>query len=321
MPANHPGPPPPGAFQGGPPQTTLPPNVVFRPTVLPSVGQPPPSFASRPPLAGIVPHFVGGPGIQSPPGALPSAPGPRAGPPGPFSSSTGPLVPPSGVSSSASNGPPALGPGTMQSGPRFLPPSNTMRPPAGAPATAILSSGTPPQPPRMRRPFGSLPASTTSVTAQPTPSFRGSTQNVAPSSSSSSFASPVQAMPPPTGAPYGMQTWQMQPHQGKYASHKCDCTSKVAPLSVVPGSMQPSLMFGMMSSHSNQAEAAITPSMGHIGSALTGQSKVASSQIPPPIPNSAVILHELVKAIKPTPLRLPPVTTLFGTLEIAAHST
>ncbi|MCD7447266.1 hypothetical protein HAX54_026385 [Datura stramonium] len=293
-PANHPGPPPPGAFQRGPPQTTLPPNVVSRPTGVPSVSQPPPPFVSRPPPAGIVPHSVGAPGIQPPPGALPSAPGLHASPPGPFAASAGALVPPLGVSSSAGNGPPALGPGTMQGGPRFPPPSNTMRPPSGAPPSAMLSSGTLSQPPRRHPPFGSPPASTTSVTAQPPPPFLGSTQNVPPSLSSSAFASPVHPMPPPMGAPYGMQTWQMQPHQ-------------VDPPSSVPGSMQPPMMFGMTSQHSNQAEATITPSMGHAGSALTGQSKVDSSQIPRPIPNSAVILHETRQGNKANPP--PPATS------------
>ncbi|KAG5607927.1 hypothetical protein H5410_029419 [Solanum commersonii] len=289
LPANRPGPPPPGAFQRGPPQTTLPQNVVSRPTV-PPVGQAPPSFASRPPPAGAVLHSVCSPAIRPPPGAFPSAPDPRAGPPGPFAASTGLLVSPSGVSSSASNGPPAFGPGTMQSGPHFPPPS---RPPAGAPLSVMLSSGTPSQPPRMHPSFGSPPSSSTSVTAQPPPPFLGSTQNVPPSSSSSTFAPPVQAMPPPMVAPYGMQTWQTQPHQ-------------VAPLSAVPGSMQPPMMFGMTSLHSNQAEAAINPSMGHAGSALTGQSNFDSSQIPRPIPNSAVILHETRQGNKANP---PPPAT------------
>ncbi|XP_069154717.1 protein transport protein SEC24 B-like [Solanum lycopersicum] len=80
LPANRPGPPPPGAFQRGPQQTTLPSNVVSRPTIPPSVGQAPPSFASRPPPAGAVLHSVGSPAIRPPPGALPSASGPRAGP-------------------------------------------------------------------------------------------------------------------------------------------------------------------------------------------------------------------------------------------------
>lgn len=47
----------------------------------------------------------------------------------------------------------------------------------------------------------------------------------------------------------------------------------------------------MMPPLSNQAEAAITPSMGYAGSALTGQSNIDSDQVPRPIPNSAVILH------------------------------
>ncbi|XP_015074581.1 protein transport protein Sec24-like CEF isoform X2 [Solanum pennellii] len=290
MPANRPGPPPPGAFQRGPPQTTLPSNLVSRPTISPSVGQAPPSFASRPPPAGAVLHSAGSPAIRPPPGALHSAPGPRAGPPGPFAASTGLFVPPSGVSSSASNGPPAFGPGTMQSGSRFPPPS---RPPDGAPLS-MLSSGTPSQPPRMHPSFESPPSSTTSVTAQPPPPFLGSTQNVPPSSSSSTFAPQVQAMPPPMVAPYGMQTLQTQPHQ-------------VAPLSVVPGPMQPRMMFGMASLHSNQAEAAITPSMGHAGSAFAGQSNFDSSQIPRPIPNSAVILHETRQGNKANPP--PPATS------------
>lgn len=72
--------------------------------------------------------------------------------------------------------------------------------------------------------------------------------------------------------------------------------------------MQPRMMFGMASLHSNQAEAAITPSMGHAGSAFAGQSNFDSSQIPRPISNSAVILHETRQGNKANP---PPVNYFF----------
>ncbi|CAN4098171.1 unnamed protein product [Withania somnifera] len=209
---SRPGPPPPGVFPRGP----APPSGPPRTGLPPPVAQSAPPFASRPPPPGVMPPSMGG--AAPPSGSLPSALGPRPGPPGPFSSSpltTGPAVPPpSSISSSVSNGPLSGGPGMMQGGARFPPPSNTMRPPFGAPPPAMVSHGASSQPSGMRSPFGSSSSvSTTPVTAQPPPPFSGSFQNLPPPSGSSPFAAPVQAMPPPMGAPYGTRSWQVPPHQ------------------------------------------------------------------------------------------------------------
>uniref|UniRef100_A0A1S4BW20 Protein transport protein Sec24-like At4g32640 n=1 Tax=Nicotiana tabacum TaxID=4097 RepID=A0A1S4BW20_TOBAC len=288
---SRPGPPPPGVFprgpSGGPPHTGLPPNVASRPTGPPHVAQSAPPFASRPPPPGAMPPSIGG---TAPPSAL----GPRPGPPGPFASSpltTGLAVPPpSSISSSVSNGPPAGGPGMMQGGGRFPPPSNTMRPPFGASPPAMVSSGTPSQPPSMRSPFGGPSSvSTSPVTTQPPAPFSGSLQNVPPPSGSSPFAAPGQGMPPPMGALYGTQSWQMPPHQGP-------------PPSAIPGSMQPPSMYGMAPPLPNQAVASITPSIGH-----TSPSKVDPNQIPRPIPNASVVLHETRQGNQANPP--PPATS------------
>ncbi|XP_019239290.1 PREDICTED: protein transport protein Sec24-like At4g32640 [Nicotiana attenuata] len=285
---SRPGPPPPGVFprgpSGGPPHTGLPPNVASRPTGPPHVAQSAPPFASRPPPPGAMPPSIGG---TAPPSAL----GPRPGPPGPFASSpltTGSAVPPpSSISSSVSNGPPAGGPGMMQGGARFPPPSNTMRPPFGASPPAMVSSGTPSQPPSMRSPFGG-PSSVSTAPVAPAP-FSGSLQNGPPPSGPSPFAAPGQGMPPPMGAPYGTQSWQMPPHQGP-------------PPSAIPGSMQPPSMYGMAPPLPNQAVASITPSIGH-----TSPSKVDPNQIPRPIPNASVVLHETRQGNQANPP--PPATS------------
>ncbi|XP_006352770.1 protein transport protein Sec24-like CEF [Solanum tuberosum] len=285
-PVSRPGPPPPGVFPRGPAPPSGPPHTGLPPPVAQSV----PPFASRPPPPGVMPPSMGG--APPPPGSLPSALGPRPGPPGPFSSSpltTGPAVlPPSSISSSVSNGPPAGGPGMMQGGGRFPPPSNTMRPPFGAPPPAMVSPGASSQPSGMRSPFGSSSSvSATPVTAQPPPPFSGSFQNMPPPSGSSPFAAPVQPMPPPMGAPYGTQSWQ--PHQG-------------APPSAIPGSMQPPSMYGMAPPLPNQAVASITSSIGH-----SSPSKVDPNQIPRPIPNTSVVLHETRQGNQANPP--PPATS------------
>ncbi|KAM3373711.1 hypothetical protein P3S68_012425 [Capsicum galapagoense] len=292
-PVSRPGPPPPGVFPRGPASPSGPPQTGLSPPVAQSV----PTFASRPPPPGVMPPSMGG--APPPPGSLPSGLGPRPGPPGPFSSSpltTGPAVPPpSSISSSVSNGPLLGGPGMMQGGARFPPPSNAMRPPFGAPPSAMVSPGASSQPSGMRSPFGSSSSvSTTPVTAQPPPPFSGSFQNVPPPPGSSPFAAPSQAMPPPMGAPhmgapYGTQSWQLPPHQG-------------APPSAIPGSMQPPSMYGMAPPLPNQAVASITSSIGH-----SIPSKVDPNQIPRPIPNASVVLHETRQGNQANPP--PPATS------------
>ncbi|PHT46959.1 hypothetical protein CQW23_16117 [Capsicum baccatum] len=298
-PVSRPGPLSPGVFPrgpappGGPPHNGLP----------PSVAQSVPPFASRPPPPGVMPPSMGG--APPSPGSSPFGLGSRPGPPDSFSSSpltTGPAVPPpSSISSLVSNGPPSGGPGMMQGGARIPPPSNAMRPPFGAPPPAMVSPGASSQPSRMRSPFGSSSSvSTTPVTAQPPPPFSGSFQNVPPPPGSSPFAAPSQAMPPPMGAPpigapYGTQSWQLPPHQG-------------APPSALPGSMKPPSMYGMAPPLSNQAVASITSSIGH-----SSPSKVDPNQIPHPIPNASVVLHETRQGNQANPPPIPRTVDLLTT--------
>ncbi|XP_031111153.1 protein transport protein Sec24-like At4g32640 [Ipomoea triloba] len=271
-PVGRPGPPPPGVLPRGMtppgvvPQNAMPPNAAIRPTG-PPMGQTPPPFAARPP-PGSLPSSIGGPSVPPPPGTLPSStPGPQQGPfmASPFAS--GSIAPPSSMPTASSNGPPMLGSGPMQSGPRFPPASGMVRPPVGAPPSAMMSSGTPSQFPSMRSPFGSPPP-TAPVTSQPPIPF-----SAPPPSVPSPFAAPVQGTTPPS--PYSMHTLQTQSHQ-------------VAP----PGSMQPPRMYGIPPPLQSQSVASIAPPLSHTGASVTGPSKIDPNQIPRPIPGSSVILHE-----------------------------
>ncbi|KAF3614043.1 putative 40S ribosomal protein S24-1-like [Capsicum annuum] len=327
-PVSRPGPLPPGVFPrgpappGGPPHNGLP----------PSVAQSVPPFASRPPPPGVMPPSMGG--VPPSPGSSPFGLGSRPGPPDSFSSSpltTGPAVPPpSSISSSVSNGPPSGGPGMMQGGARIPPPSNAMRPPFGAPPPAMVSPGASSQPSRMRSPFGSSSCvSTTPVTAQPPPPFSGSFQNVPPPPGFSPFAAPSQAMPPPMGAPpmgtphmgappigapYGTQSWwntvvaTATPSGDLFMPILLYLFCKGAPPSALPGSMQPPSMYGMAPPLSNQAVASITSSIGH-----SSPSKVDPNQIPRPIPNASVVLHETRQCNQANPPPIPRTVDLLTT--------
>lgn len=207
---SRPGPPPSGAFlrgpvpPGGPPQSTLPSNAaVHRPTGPPPVNQLTPPFVSRPLLPGALPPPVAGSTVLPPPGTVPSSGlGPRPGSP-----TTGPAFPPSSSAGLTSNGPPAFG-----SGSRIPPTGSTPRPPIGGPPLTMMSSA-PLQPPGMRLPFGG-PASTASPgIAQPVPPFVAASQHIQPPPGSSTFSSPAQGMPLPSGSPYAPQSWPMQPGQ------------------------------------------------------------------------------------------------------------
>lgn len=55
----------------------------------------------------------------------------------------------------------------------------------------------------------------------------------------------------------------------------------------------PPRMFGMPPPVHSQSLASMPPAMGgHMGAAVTGQSKIDPNQIPRPIPSSSVVLHE-----------------------------
>ncbi|KAL3513696.1 hypothetical protein ACH5RR_026413 [Cinchona calisaya] len=277
-PVSRPGLPPPGVLPrgpvppSGPPQSILPSNVgVSRPTGPPPVTQPPPPFASRPLPPGDVPPIAGS-AVPPPPGA--SGQGHRPGP-----LTTGPAFPPSNTAGLSSNGQPAFGSGPVQVS-RAPPIGPAPRFPVAGPPQTMLSSAL--QPPSMRPPFGSPPATASAGMAQPAPPFMVAPPNVLPPSGSSTFSAQGQVMPPPSGSPFATQTWQMQP-------------GLVAPPPPIPGSVQPPRIYGMpppVNPVLGQSMASMPPGLSHTGSAVTGQSKIDPNQIPRPIPDSAVILHE-----------------------------
>lgn len=72
------------------------------------------------------------------------------------------------------------------------------------------------------------------------------------------------------------------------------------------GSSQPPRMFGMPPPVLSQSLSSMPPAMGgHMGAAVTGQSKIDPNQIPRPIPSSAVVLHETRQGNQANP---PPVS-------------
>ncbi|KAJ0582740.1 hypothetical protein HanHA300_Chr04g0155421 [Helianthus annuus] len=206
---------------------------------------------------------------------------------GPFPSSTtstrpGPFaglpVPPQNVGGGGgpvSNGPPMFGPGGMQGGPQYPP-----RPSAGPQHS----------PPTMSSPAGPF-------TGQPTP-YSGSLPDQPPRGPPA-FSAQSPGMPPPQASLFGAQAqpWQMQPRQN-------------VPPPPILGSGQPPRMFGMQPPLPNQQSmATISPAMGAGGSAVTGPSKIDPNQIPQPIPNPSVLLHETRQGNQANPP--PPATSEF----------
>ncbi|KAJ0798067.1 putative Zinc finger, Sec23/Sec24-type, sec23/Sec24, trunk domain, sec23/Sec24, helical [Helianthus annuus] len=175
----------------------------------------------------------------------------------------------------ASNGPPMFGPGGMQGGPQYPP-----RP----------SAGPQPSPPIMSSPAGPF-------TGQPTP-YSGSLPDQPPRGPPA-FSAQSPGMPPPQASLFGAQAqpWQMQPRQN-------------VPPPPILGSGQPPRMFGMQPPLPNQQSMAkISPAMGAGGSAVTGPSNIDPNQIPRPIPNPSVLLHETRQGNQANPP--PPATSEF----------
>ncbi|KAI3772802.1 hypothetical protein L6452_03996 [Arctium lappa] len=293
---SRPGPPPPGVVPRdavppptGPPQGTLPPFMASNRGIGgggPPGSNLPPPFASRPMGSGPLPSST----MSAPIGH----PGPR---PGPFASSpltTGPSVPPP-ISGGGplSNGPPSFGPGGMQGGPQY--PSAGVRP--------RPSAGPPPSPPTMSSPMGPFSGQTThSLPGSPPDHPPRGAMPLAPSFSAPQrgppiFSAQAQGMPQRQASPFGAQPWQMQSGQN-------------VPPPPMSGSAQPPRMFGMPPPLPNQqAMATISPAMGAGGAAVTGPSKIDPNQIPRPIPNSSVLLHETRQGNQANPP--PPATSEF----------
>ncbi|KAM7475291.1 hypothetical protein LguiB_022534 [Lonicera macranthoides] len=299
FPVSRPGPPPPGVIPrggvppGGPPPGTLPPNAATNRPAGPPPGTQPPPFGSRPMPPRSLPSSMGGPVAPQHPGAFPSSV--QAGPPpgsrpGPFASSS-PLttgqVPQQNTQGPFSNGQPAFTSGPMQGGPRFPSGGITSHPPPPPMSAAPL------QAPSMRSFLGSPSGSSSPGPAQPVPPFSAPPQGQPPSGSSP-FSAPGHGIPP-SGSPYGgPQTWQMPPRQ-------------VVPPPFPGSAQQPPRMFGMPPPPPDQSSAAISPAMGHMGSGVTGPSKIDPNQIPRPIPSSSVILHETRQGNQANPP--PPATS------------
>lgn len=270
-----------GPSRPGPP----PPGVVPRGAVPPPTGPPqgalPPFMASnRPPGSNPPPPFASRPMTSGP---LPSST--MSSRPGPFASSplsTGMPVPPLG-GGPPSNGPPAFGPGGMQGGGPLFPPSGVRPRP---------TSGPPPSLPTMGGPFS---GQTTQTPGSPPDYQQRGPGSLAPPPF---LAAQSQRGPPtfsaqgqPQVSPFGAQPWQMQP----------------PPMS---GSVQPPRMFGMPPPLPNQQSlATISPAMGAGVGAVTGPSKIDPNQIPRPIPNSSVLIHETRQGNQANPP--PPATSEF----------
>ncbi|KAL8208448.1 hypothetical protein R6Q57_007860 [Mikania cordata] len=280
-----PGPPPPGVVpRGAMPPSTGPPQGALPPFMGPNRGPvgggppggvPPPPFASRPMASGPFPA------------PTTSVPGPR---PGPFAGSQ---VPPPNVGSGmASNGPPMFGPGGMQGGTQFPLAGVRQRP----------SAGPPPSPPTMSSPASPFSGQTTSSSGSlPDYPPRGPASLAPPFSAPQrgppTFSAQAQGMPQPQVSPFGAQPWQTQSRQN-------------VPPPPIPGSGQPPRMYGMQPPLPNQQSmATISPTMGAGGTAVTGPSKIDPNQIPRPIPNTSVLLHETRQGNQANPP--PPATSEF----------
>ncbi|XP_076886788.1 protein transport protein SEC24 C-like [Bidens hawaiensis] len=282
--AMRPGPPPPGVVPRGvvppatgPPQGALPPFVAPNRGNAPAGGggppggNPPPPFASRP--------MASGPGPLSS-----SAPG-GPGPPGP---------PPNVGGGMVSNGPPMFGqggPGGVQGGPQF-PPGGVRPRPSAVPS---------PAPPNMASPAGPFSGQPAPFSGGPPEQPPRGPASLAPPFSAPprgppSFSTQAQGMSPQV-SPFGAQPWQAQSRQN-------------VPPPLIPGAGQLPRMYGMPPPLPNQqAMATISPAMGAGGTAVTGPSKIDPNQIPRPIPNTSVVLHETRQANQANPP--PPATSEF----------
>ncbi|KAI3694411.1 hypothetical protein L1987_77376 [Smallanthus sonchifolius] len=281
--ASRPGPPPPGAVpRGAVPPPTGAPQGALPPFMAPNRGP----GGGGPPGGNPPPPFSSGPMAPGPfPSSTTSIPGPR---PGPF---VGPSVPPPNVGGGGmvSNGPPMYGPGGMQGGPQFPSAGVRQRP----------SAGPPPSPPTMSSPVSPFSGQTTPFSGilpdhpprGPAPPF------AAPQRGPPTFSAQAQGLPQPQASPFGAQPWQAQSRQN-------------VPPPPIPGSGQPPRMFGMQPPLPNQQlMATISPTMGAGGSAVAGPSKIDPNQIPRPIPNTSVLLHETRQGNQANPP--PPATSEF----------
>ncbi|GKB82510.1 transport protein Sec24-like protein, partial [Tanacetum coccineum] len=146
--------------------------------------------------------------------------------------------------------------------------------------------------PGQASPFGSSPDN------QP----RGPPPSIAPPFSGLPRGPPFSAQgqgmpPPPQASPFGAQPWQMQSRQN-------------VPPPPIPGTAQPQRNFGFQPPLPNQqAMATISPAMSPGGAAVTGPSKIDPNQIPRPMPNPSVLLHETRQGNQANPP--PPATSEF----------
>ncbi|KAF8377055.1 hypothetical protein HHK36_030427 [Tetracentron sinense] len=255
-PISRPGPPPAGF-----PRAVSPPTGPPQATLAPNVASGRPSGHPNPITQ--PPPF----GSRPPPGAFPSPP-----------STMGRVVPTSNAQGPITNGPSMFQAGSLPGGPHFLSSGSTQQRPVGPPPTMVPASA--PQAPSMR-PFPGSPSAGSSPgrSSQPATPFSAASQGV----------------PPPSGSPYGSQTWQIQPEQ-------------VGP--PIPAIMQPPRMFGMPPPLPSQSMTTVPPVMGHLpvaGAPMAGPSKIDPNQIPHPMSNSSVILYDTRQSNQANPP--PPATS------------
>ncbi|KAL8236458.1 hypothetical protein R6Q59_017539 [Mikania micrantha] len=279
-----PGPPPPGVVpRGAVPTPTGPPQGALPPSMAPNRapggggppgGNPPPPLASRPMGSG-----------QLHPSTT-STPGPR---PGPFAS---PPIPPLNVGGGpVSNGPPMFGPSGIQGGPQYPPAGVRPRP----------SSGPLPSPPTMSPPMGPFSGQTTPFPGSlPDQSSRGPAPLAPP------FSAPPRGPPTYSAQGQGMS----QSHVSPFGAQPWQQTRQNVPPPPIVGSGQPPRMYGMQPPLPNQQSmATISPAMGAGGSTVAGSSKIDPNQIPRPVPNPSVVLHETRQGNQANPP--PPATSEF----------
>ncbi|XP_034210794.1 protein transport protein Sec24-like At4g32640 isoform X3 [Prunus dulcis] len=264
-----------------------------------------PSHSVLPPNSDSLSQNLQNLNLNRPPSMPTSAP--RPSPPPKSAPSPSPLARP--AQRRPLSGSPPVGPSSQPSFPPYVGPPR----PSGPPATSPLgyrppppNNAFPPAPPPgiLPRfpPPGSGPSTTMAAAlapphplAQPQPpqtmhSVLGSSVGRAPG--------PALQQPPPFSVasqglqqPHPPQTWSMQPNQAPQTA---------------PTSLQQQTMFGTPPSLPNQSMTSISHAVGQTGAPVAGPSKIDPNQIPRPIPNSSVIVHETRQCNQANP---PPPTT------------
>ncbi|KAK4761134.1 hypothetical protein SAY87_006027 [Trapa incisa] len=279
-------------------------------------GQPPPPISSAAPSPGhwagsqpvarpgpsplsMITRPMGGPPSRAPPGAFIGRPMGPAGshppPPSSLQSSVANHVGPSPRFPVSTGGsatmPTATGVGALPFATGMV--SST---PLGATQAGPVSVGPPvASGPRFGPQVGVPPPTVTSSASAPSqvptmPPFISGPPRTAMQTAPSFSSQPQPAMVPLPGSSFVAQPWQMRPGQ----------IDQPPP---GPGAVQPPRMYALP----NQSMTSISHGMAPTGASSGGPSKIDPNQIPRPIPNSTVILHETRQGDQANPP--PPATS------------